>query len=607
MCAERHWCKAAFPGGEETAMKSRYVIAGLVVVGAGLVGWGALAWGQTQTNQGLAVAPTQPGDTGTIIVLPPRGQSPYTSLAPATTRPSIPPPSPRLNNVVVGSGQPTGSAAAPSPHGPQNGPALSPSEATKPRPSPSEAGPEPAGENGTNRQEQAVTLEWVGPTSAKIHQTCDYGLVVRNACGNPVQQVLVRVKIPNGMNILSTEPKAVSESNLLVWELGMLSPRQEKTLQMRLQAETRGEAAPQAWVTFTGSSSLRIKIREPKLVLKAQATEKVLLGDAATIVFTVTNPGDGSAEQVKIHAELADGLEHKSGKRVDYVVGTLAPGESRSATLVCATKSIGQHSCEGYAEAEGGLTAKEQVAVSVQTPRLDVLASGPAIRYLERRAVYTFRAVNPGDAPATNVTLTDSVPEGFKFLAASEGGQHDANNRSVSWFLGEIAPGQAKEVRLELLPIALGDLKQQVIVQAARGLKAQSEVKTHVEGLSAILTEVVDTDDPIEVGAETVYEVRISNTGSKAETDLKLVCTIPDKMEFKTAQGPAHFKAEGKQVIFDPLPKLAPRADALFRITVKGIAPGDVRFKVEVTSANLVDPIIRMESTRIYSDAPEKQ
>src|SRR5262249_27532707 len=150
-------------------------------------------------------------------------------------------------------------------------------------------------------------------------------------------------------------------------------------------------------------------------------------------------------------------LEHKSGKRVDFVVGTLAPGESRSATLVCGTKSIGQHSCEGHAEAEGGLTATETATVSVQTPRLDLLASGPAIRYLERRAVYTFRAVNPGDAPATNVTLTDLVPDGFKFLAASDNGQHDANNRSVSWFLGEIAPGQAKEVRLELLPIALGD------------------------------------------------------------------------------------------------------------------------------------------------------
>lgn len=585
-------------------MKGRYAIAGLVVVGAGLVGWAALAWGQT--NQRISVAPSQPSDTGTVIVLPPRGQSPYQSNMPATTRPTIPQPTPRLNNVVVTSGPPQTPVPSATSQGVPNGAGIPSVDPVKPRQGMADASQEQTGETSANRQEQAVSLEWVGPTSAKIHQPADYNLVVRNICASQVQQVLVRVKVPSGMNILATEPKAVSESNLLVWELGTLAPRQEKTLQMRLQAETRGEAMPQAWVTFTGSSSLRIKIREPKLVLKAQATDKVLLGDAATIVLTVTNPGDGSAEQVKVHAELGDGLEHKSGKRVDFVVGTLAPGESRSATLVCGTKSVGQHLCEGSAEAEGGLTAKKTATVSVLTPRLDLLASGPAIRYLERRAVYTFRAVNPGDAPATNVTLTDVVPEGFKFLAASDNGQHDANNRSVSWFLGEIAPGQAKEVRLELLPIALGDQKQQAVAQAARGLKAQSEVKTRVEGLSAILTEVVDTDDPIEVGAETIYEVRISNTGSKAETELKLVCTIPDKMEFKKAQGPAHFHAEGKQVIFDALPKLAPRADALFRIAVKGVSPGDVRFKVEVTSASLTEPIIRMESTRIYADTPEK-
>ncbi len=56
---------------------------------------------------------------------------------------------------------------------------------------------------------------------------------------------------------------------------------------------------------------------------------------------------------------------------------------------------------------------------------------------------------------------------------------------------------------------------------------------------------MVDTEDPIEVGGETAYEIRITNTGSKTETDIKLVATMPDKMEFKNAQGPVHFHEEG--------------------------------------------------------------
>ena len=74
---------------------------------------------------------------------------------------------------------------------------------------------------------------------------------------------------------------------------------------------------------------------------------------------------------------------------------------------------------------------------------------------------------------------------------------------------------------------------------AARGLKSDAEVVTHVEGLSALLMEMVDLDDPVEVGADTAYEIRVTNTGSKTETNLQLVCTIPDKMEFRNAVGAA--------------------------------------------------------------------
>src|SRR5205085_154140 len=72
--------------------------------------------------------------------------------------------------------------------------------------------PEPesgmSAENPTGRQEPALSLEWIGPPTARVGQPADYTLVVRNVCNIPVQQVLVRVRIPNGMAITATEPKA---------------------------------------------------------------------------------------------------------------------------------------------------------------------------------------------------------------------------------------------------------------------------------------------------------------------------------------------------------------------------------------------------------------
>src|SRR5262249_41047398 len=93
--------------------------------------------------------------------------------------------------------------------------------------------------------------------------------------------------------------------------------------------------------------------------------------------------------------------------------------------------------------------------------------------------------------------------------------------------------------------------------------------------------------------------------GSKTETDIKLVATVPDQMKFKSAQGPVRHREEGQTIIFEPIERLAPRADAIFRINVKTLEAGQVRFKIQVTSTKLRGPVVKMEPTNIYSEAPD--
>jgi uncharacterized repeat protein (TIGR01451 family) len=521
-------------------------------------------------------------DPVSLPVAAPKGEEPRKTDAPRVDPPDREPPPPK----EVRPSPVAGSETAPAPEDRKDEP-MAPTD----------------GAGG--RQEPAVCLEWSGPPAAKVGQPGDYTLAVRNICPIPVQQVIVRVRIPQGLSADGVEPRAIAEKDVLVWELGTLQPRQEKALRMKLVAQAKGDLAPQAWVTFTGSSILRIRVREPKLLLKASAPERVLVGDPAAFTLTVSNPGDGSADGVKIRAALSEGLEHSRGNKVDFEIGNLAAGESRNVTLICATRTGGVQKCEGVAETEGGLRASDVAGVNVITPRLDLHLAGPALRYLDRKALYTLRVTNPGDAPATNVTVGDVVPAGFKVLAASDGGRHDFATRTVSWFLGEIGPGQTREVKLEVQAITPGEHKHRATVVGARGLRSESELLTRVEGLSALLLEVVDTDDPIEVGGDTAYEVRVTNTGSKTETDIKLVATVPDKMEFKSAQGPARYREEGKAIVFEPLAKLDPRAEAVFRVNVKALEAGTVRFKIQMTSATLQEPVIKMEATRIYADTPD--
>jgi hypothetical protein len=517
--------------------------------------------------------------------------------------PAVPPPGEGEPAAVVPAGDvsipalPAPQAAPPAAERVKPPPIVIEERGRKPAPAAPADGPPP-------RQEAAVTLEWVGPGSARTGQPVDYNLVVQNTSSIPVQEVMVRARVPKELSVAAAEPKAVVEDNVLMWELGVLTPKQSKTLQLRFVAAAEGDLTPQAWVTFTGTAFARFRVREPRLEVKVGAPEKLTAGEDAVLNVTVSNAGQAAADVVKVEATLSEGLESSRGRKAEFELRGLQPGESRTLRFPCAARAGGAQYVEAVAEADSGARVQARATVNVSMPRLTVEVSGPGLRCLERRAPYTLKVTNTGDLPATEVTVQDVVPEGFKVLAADGGGRYHAPTRTVSWALGEIPPGQSREVRMEALAVAPGEHRHQVTAQAAPGLRAAAEFVTRVEGMSALLVQVAESDDPVEAGGETTYEVRVTNSGSKPETGVKLVCSVPAKMELKSAAGPAAHKVEGKDVVFEALPRLDPKSDAVYRVHVKAAAPELARFKVQLTSAEVVEPLVVMEATRVYGDAP---
>ena len=465
-------------------------------------------------------------------------------------------------------------------------------------------GGNPSGETPTGRQEPGVSIEWVGPPAAKVGQPVSYQIIVKNIGVTLLQQVSVKCPIPATVKVTATEPKATPEDGGLVWNVGQLEPRQEKRMDLQMVPSVIGPIVCQASVSITGTSTVRLLIHEPKLAIKATAPEKVIVGDPATVTLTVTNPGDATAEQVKVVANLSDGLEHARGKTVEFDLGNLGPKESRNVHVLCGAKAEGTQRIEAVVSGEPKLTAQEMVTLEVLMPKLDMTVTGPGMRYLGRHATMTFKVNNPGTATASHVTLVDQVPQGFTFSSATAEGRHDFVSRTVTWYLGDLPAGQSREVSVDLVAANTGEHKNKAAVMAARGLKSEGEVTTRVEGLPALLMELVDLDDPVEVGAETSYEIRVTNTGTKTETNLQLTCSVPDKMEYRGAKGPpgVTFKQEGKEIVFDPLPKLAPRADVIYRVNVCGIAPGDLRFRARIKADDLTEAVLKEESTKVYGD-----
>jgi hypothetical protein len=77
-------------------------------------------------------------------------------------------------------------------------------------------------------------------------------------------------------------------------------------------------------------------------------------------------------------------------------------------------------------------------------------------------------------------------------------------------------------------------------------------------------------------------------------------CVLPPEEDFVKAAGATEGKADGKTIKFAPLATLAPKAKAVFTVTVKGVKEGDARFRVNLTSDQIETPVMETESTHIY-------
>ena len=114
--------------------------------------------------------------------------------------------------------------------------------------------------------------------------------------------------------------------------------------------------------------------------------------------------------------------------------------------------------------------------------------------------------------------------------------------------------------------------------------------------------EVRDLEDPIEVGGETGYEIRVVNQGTKAATNVQVAVNLPPGMQLVSAEGETQHAEQRGAIVFEPLGQLAPKADTVYRVRVQGTAAGDQRVTVEVNTDDLAQPIRREESTRVFGD-----
>ena len=453
-------------------------------------------------------------------------------------------------------------------------------------------------------QTPCVTIEKIAPQEIQVGKPAKFQIIVRNTGPVTAESVEVTDPVPQGTQLISQPPKtSLTSRGEILWNVGELKPSEESKLEVDLMPIAEGEIGSVAKVQFRSSASVRTVATKPDLLMELNAAKQVMIGESVTVHLKLSNRGTGVASGVVLSSRVPPQFQHPAGSELEFEIGQLKPGDSRDIELVLRSVQAGATTVTLVAQGDAAnLRAEQTMNIEVIAPGLKVELTGPGVRYLDKQAKYTVAVSNPGTAAARNLQLVTRLPQGMQFVEATESGHFDAATNSVMWGLDELPPRETGSVSLTVLAKEPGEQKLRSEVKAAGNLSETAEQVTMVEGVAAVSFTVVDVEDPVEVGGKVTYEIHVVNQGSKAASKLQVMAVLPQEIKPVSGEGPAKQGISGQQVIFEPLSRLAPKADVTYRVVGQCLAPGDCRIQVLLKTEEMEKPVTKEESTRVYKD-----
>jgi uncharacterized repeat protein (TIGR01451 family) len=215
-----------------------------------------------------------------------------------------------------------------------------------------------------------------------------------------------------------------------------------------------------------------------------------------------------------------------------------------------------------------------------------------------RTITYDLIVRNTGDGEARDVVVRGEIPASAKFTDATEGGMRDGS--VINWKFGTMAPGTARNFKAVASVPSAGMVRGTVTASAYCAERVRARGVTDVTGDPAILLEVVDLNDPVEIGGGTTYVITATNQGTAPGTNIRIAVALEDTMGYVSATGSTKADQTGRSVTFRPLASLAPGEKATWKVEVKATGVGDVRIKVAMTSDQLTRPVEETEATNFY-------
>jgi len=482
-----------------------------------------------------------------------------------------------------------------------------------------------------DRESSTLMVERIAPAEVVVGAPFQYRMRVTNLTDNPVRGVFVSETSDEGIEITGSnlqpqrgapfnwngqffnradnvnafpngENAEAMNRNALTWNVGDLRGNESKVIEVEARTEKAGPSTTCVFAGYNPEVCVTMNaVAPPSIALALRSPREVLICEDIPLRYEVTNTGESHARDVRVRVDLPEGWRARD-RGAELRVGDLAPGETKSIDFTARADRPGEFNL-GAAEATGamGVNARaESATIAVIQPELQLDFDAPETTYMGRDMGSRITITNPSNIPLRDVRVTADF-QGARFEDAGDRSDRRAGNNT--WSIGTLGPGESRQTMVRLNAEQIGEVRGRIRAEAYCAQPQVEEFTTRVVGIPALLLEVVDERDPVRIGDETVYTIRVHNQGSAEATNITILGVLPTGQEFVAARGFGDTNAGdargGQNVQFSPLARLAPKATAEWQIRVKATAPGDVRFGVRMTADQLDSPVEETESTNL--------
>ena len=346
-------------------------------------------------------------------------------------------------------------------------------------------------------------------TNPNFGDKVDYTVTVTNDGMGDAKDVVVRDVLGEGLKFVSaTGNYSFDEVTRTVTWIVDLAKGESKVFSVIATVVGYGNVTNSLVV---GNKTTGVNVTVPEINPdKTVDNEIPNFGDNVTYTVTVTNDGIGDANNVVITDVLDKGLKFLNATgnfTYDEKTGTitwtvdLAKGETKTFNVNVTVLGYGVLS---NTVVVGNKTAVRNITVPEIITVKEVNSS--AI-HIGDEITYTITVSNSGKINATNVVIRDILPEGLKFINASNGGIYDPVTGIITWILNITANSTV-------------DLTADVCVNKSGNITNTVNVGNKTSNCTIESGDIVDLEihivadkSEIYVGDNIVYTVTVINNG----------------------------------------------------------------------------------------------